>query len=63
MFWNEAMLLQAFLAFNRQFKIVMSMPLIRFFDEGFLKESVHDYKTVAEEPNTFSAIWLQRTAP
>jgi hypothetical protein len=61
MFWNEAMLLQAFLAFNRQFKIIMSMPLIRFFEEGFLKDTVHGYKTVAEEPNTFSAIWLQRT--
>ena len=63
MFWNEAMVLQAFLAFNSQFKIIMSMPLIRFFDEGFLKDSFHNYKTLAEEPNTFSAIWLQRTGP
>jgi predicted O-methyltransferase YrrM len=61
-FWNEAMLLQAFLAFNKQFEIVMSLPLIRHFDEPFLKQVIPNYETVEQNPNTFSSIWLKRMA-
>jgi len=61
MLWNEAMVLQAFLAFNREFEITMSLPLIRFEDEAFLKGLIPNYKTVQEEPNTFSSIWLRRS--
>jgi len=60
MFWNEAMVLQAFLAFNRNFKISLSTPLIRHFDEAFLKERIPIYEPVAQTPNTFSSIWLER---
>jgi len=62
MFWNEAMVLQAFLCFNKQFKITMSLPLIRHFDEPFLKQVVPNYETVEQNPNTFSSIWLKRIA-
>jgi hypothetical protein len=60
MFWNEPMVLQAFLAFNRNFKISLSTPLIRYFDEPFLKQSIPIYESVAQNPNTFSSIWLRR---
>lgn len=60
MFWNEAMVLQAFLAFNKNFKIFLSTPLIRHFDEAFLKERIPIYESVAQNPNTFSSIWLER---
>jgi hypothetical protein len=60
MFWNEAMVLQAFLAFNKNFKIALSTPLIRHFDEAFLKENIPIYESVAQTPNTFSSIWLER---
>jgi hypothetical protein len=36
MLWNEAMVLQAFLCFNKEFEIKMSTPLIRHYDEEFL---------------------------
>ena len=62
LFWNEAMVLQAFLCFNKQFKITMSMPLIRYFDEPFLKQTMPNYETVEQNPNTFSSIWLKRMA-
>jgi hypothetical protein len=62
MFWNEAMVLQAFLCFNNQFEITMSMPLIRYFDEPFLKLTMPNYETVEQNPNTFSSIWLKRMA-
>lgn len=60
MFWNEPMVLQAFLAFNKNFKISLSIPLIRYFDEAFLKQSIPIYESVAQNPNTFSSIWLRR---
>jgi predicted O-methyltransferase YrrM len=60
MFWNEAMVLQAFLAFNNEFEITMSMPLIRHHDEGFLKKNVPIYQTLTENPKTFSSIWIRR---
>jgi len=60
MFWNEPMVLQAFLAFNKNFKISLSTPLIRYFDEAFLKQSIPIYESVARNPNTFSSIWLRR---
>lgn len=59
-FWNEAMLLQAFLAFNNVFEIVFSAPLLRHFHEDFLKSLVPEYETVEQNPNTFSSIWLRR---
>ena len=61
-YWNEAMIVQAFLAFNKDFEIVLSTPILRFFDEDFLKESIPIYQTVQQEPNTFSSLWLRRVA-
>jgi predicted O-methyltransferase YrrM len=60
MFWTEAMMLQAFLSFNRSFEIVMSAPLIRFHDEEFLRSRVKDYKGVKQMRNTFSSFWMRR---
>lgn len=62
MYWNEAMVLQAFLAFNEHFEILLSTPLLRHFDEPFLQQNIPFYKPVAAEPNTFSSIWLRKTA-
>lgn len=61
MFWNEAMVLQAFLIFNKNFEISLSTPMIRHFDEAFLKQRVPIYESVGKNPNTFSSIWLRRT--
>jgi hypothetical protein len=61
MYWTEAMLLQALLAFNPKLEIVLSLPLIRFFEEDFVRETLPIYKPVSEEANTFSSIWLKRT--
>lgn len=60
MFWNEPMLLQAFLAYNENFKISLSTPLLRNFDEEFLKQRIPFYQTVDQQPNTFSSMWLRR---
>ena len=60
MYWNEAMLLQAFLTFNNSYEILMSAPLIRYYDENFLKNNIPLYKSIEQESNTFSSIWLRR---
>ncbi|OGV52475.1 MAG: hypothetical protein A2X49_09170 [Lentisphaerae bacterium GWF2_52_8] len=62
MFWNEPMVLQAFLAFNKQFKITMSTPLIRHFDEAFLIKHIPFYESVRQNPNAFSSLWLKRVS-
>jgi hypothetical protein len=60
MLWNEAMVVQAFLCFNRDFRIVMSTPLIRYADEAFLMTRIPFYETIDQNPNTFSSLWLRR---
>jgi hypothetical protein len=59
-YWNEAMVLQAFLCFNPSFEIVLSLPLLRYYDERFVEDTVPIYRPVREEPNTFSSIWLRK---
>ncbi|MGH9818546.1 MAG: class I SAM-dependent methyltransferase, partial [Pyrinomonadaceae bacterium] len=60
MFWTEAMVLQAFLAFNKEFQILLSLPLIRHADEPFLAERIPIYETVEQNSNAFSSVWLRR---
>lgn len=60
--WNEAMVVQAFLCGNRDFRILMSTPLIRHFDEPFLESRIPFYETIAQNPNTFSSLWLSKVA-
>jgi Methyltransferase domain len=59
-FWQEAMVLQAFLAFNNRFKIKMSVPLIRYHNEEFLAGEVKDYVSLDNDYNPPSAIWLKQ---
>jgi hypothetical protein len=62
MLWNEAMVVQAFLSFNSNFRIIMSTPLIRSFDEDFLRKSIPIYESIEQNPNTFSSLWLRRVS-
>ena len=61
-FWTEAMLLQAFLAFNRDFEIVLSAPLLRHHDEAFLHATIPGYRPVeADDFDThFGSLWMRR---
>jgi len=59
-YWNEAMLVQAFLAFNPAFEIMLSTPLIRHGDERFLIERFDDYLPLPREKNPASSLWLRR---
>lgn len=61
-YWNEAMVVQAFLAFNSAFETLLSVPLIRHADEGHLIKRFPDYVPVAQDPNPPSSLWLRRRA-
>ena len=62
---TEAMVLQAFLSFNREFEVVLSAPMIRHFDEPFLERTIPGYRPVElEDYDThFGSIWLRRRLP
>lgn len=60
-YWNEAMVVQTFLAFNTAFEVLLSTPLLRHHDERFLRDRFPDYTPVAEDPNPPSSLWLRRT--
>jgi predicted O-methyltransferase YrrM len=61
-FWNEAMLLQAFLAYNDSYKIMMSLPLLRYFCEGSLKEHISNYQALDQNhAHTHNgSIWIEK---
>jgi hypothetical protein len=60
-FWNEAMLLQAFLSYNESFQVLLSAPLIRHFDEEFLRREVPLYKELEAETITIPcSVWIER---
>jgi hypothetical protein len=61
-YWNEAMIVQTFLAFNSAFEILLSTPLIRHEDERFLAERFADYVPLTKEANPASSLWLKRVS-
>jgi predicted O-methyltransferase YrrM len=62
-YWNEAMVVQTFLAFNTAFETLLSVPMIRHHDEDFLVDRYADrYRRVADDPNPPSSLWLQRVS-
>jgi hypothetical protein len=61
-YWNEAMVVQTFLAFNTSFEILLSTPLIRHDDETYLEKRFDDYVPLATEPNPSSSLWLRRVS-
>ena len=61
-YWNEAMVVQTFLAFNSAFEALLSVPMIRHHDEAFLTDRFGTYTPLAKDPNPPSSLWLQRTS-
>ena len=62
MLWNEAMILQAFLCYNRNFSIELSTPLIRFHDEDFLRKTIPLNESVDKDWKTFCSLWMRRVS-
>ena len=58
-YWNEPMLLQAFLAFNPRYSINLSCPMLRHFDAAFLPKTIPGYDHMTEGPDSYSSIWLE----
>jgi predicted O-methyltransferase YrrM len=60
-YWQEVMLVQAFLQFNDSFEVLLSTPLVRHHHEAFLTETFPDYTPVVDDINPPSSLWLKRT--
>ena len=60
--WTEPMLIQAFLAFNRDFEIVLSLPLLRHFREAELSRLTPGYRPVetSDYDTHFGSLWFRR---
>lgn len=56
-FWNEAMVLQTFLSGNDSVKMLLSMAMIRFYDEGYLEKNIPNYTNLTQNAGS---VWLQR---
>lgn len=63
-FWTEAMLLQAFLAYNRDFQLLLAPPLLRHYREEVLREVIPGYRpVVAGDYDThFGSVWYRRVS-
>lgn len=59
-YWNEAMTVQTFLAFNNAYEVQLSTPMLRHHDEDFLVRRFPDYTPVSQDPNPPSSLWLRR---
>lgn len=59
-YWNEAMVVQTFLAFNTAFEVILSTPMLRHHDEQILQDLFVDYTLLAQDPNPPSSLWLKR---
>ncbi|MCV7343917.1 class I SAM-dependent methyltransferase [Mycolicibacterium rhodesiae] len=59
-FWQEAMVVQAFLAFNDSFEVLLSTPMVRHFNEQFLTGRFADYRPLSQDENPPSSLWLRR---
>jgi predicted O-methyltransferase YrrM len=60
-YWQEVMVVQAFLAFNESFEVLLSTPMVRHHDEQFLVDRFSDYVPLSRDRNPPSSLWLQRT--
>ena len=67
-FFTEAMLLQAFLSHNEAYKILTSIPILRYHDENFLSKNISgytrlsDYTIQNQKLNGFPpcSIWIEK---
>ena len=60
-YWQEAMVVQAFLAFNNSFEVLLSTPMVRHFDEEFLIGRFPGYVPLEADTNPPSSLWMRRT--
>jgi hypothetical protein len=58
-YWNEAMAVQAFLAFNQRFEIHLSLPLLRHFERTGLERLLPGFAVEPIGDAAFSSLWLR----
>ena len=60
MFWNEPVVVQAFLQFNDSFEIVLSLPYLSFHDPELIKGTIPEVGSERSYANAIGSLWLRR---
>jgi hypothetical protein len=60
MFWNEPVVVQAFLQFNDSFEVVLSLPYVAFHDPELVARTVPERGPEVSYPNVIASLWLRR---
>jgi hypothetical protein len=58
LYFNEAMVVQSFLAFNKKYGLTLSCPLLRHFREGFVEQTVATYQNILPDSGSYSSCWF-----
>jgi hypothetical protein len=60
MYWNEPVVVQAFLQFNDSFEIVLSLPYLAFHDPDVIRQTVPEVGSEVSYANVIASLWLRR---
>jgi predicted O-methyltransferase YrrM len=58
LYFNEAMVVQSFLAFNIKYRLILSCPLLRHFYKGFVEQVVGSYQNRIPDNGSYSSCWF-----
>jgi predicted O-methyltransferase YrrM len=58
LYFNEAMVVQSFLAFNKKYGLILSCPLLRHFCAGFVEQVVSSYQKKIPDSGSYSSCWF-----
>ncbi|MBI1737080.1 MAG: class I SAM-dependent methyltransferase [Candidatus Rokubacteria bacterium] len=60
MLWNEPIVVQAFLAFNDAFDVVLSLPYLHHLDPDGIASTIPDRGSETRYDNVIGSLWLRR---
>ena len=60
MYWNEPVVVQAFLQFNDSFEVVLSLPYLAFRDPELVARTVPERGPEISYANVIGSLWLRR---
>jgi hypothetical protein len=61
MYWNEPVVVQAFLQFNNAFHVVLSLSYVQFHDGQLIRETVPEVDDRLDYANVIGSLWIRRT--
>lgn len=60
MYWNEPVLVQAFLQFNDSFEIVLSLPYLNYHTPELIRDTIPEVGPTLSYANAIGSLWVRR---